>query len=96
MAPTSDRNWARDRDERKGTRMSRQAELFDKAADCERAMNTASEPWQKVTFRLLRDMWIALANESLSMTKPQLANEIAAIEEIQSAATGPAKAPAAP
>jgi hypothetical protein len=75
--------------------MSRQAELFDKAADCERAMNGASDPWQKVTFKLLRDMWIALANESLSMTKPQLANEIAAIEEIQSAATGAASPPVA-
>jgi hypothetical protein len=71
--------------------MSRQAELFDKAADCERAMNMATDPWQKVTFKLLRDMWIALANESLSMTTPQLVNEIAAIEEIQSAATRPAK-----
>jgi hypothetical protein len=76
--------------------MSRQAELFDKAADCERGMNTVSDPWQKVTFRLLRDMWIALANESVSMTKPQLANEIAAIEEIQRAATGRARAAAAP
>ena len=76
--------------------MSRQAELFDKAADCERAMNVASDPWQKVTFKLLRDMWIALANESPSMTKPQLTNEIAAIEEIQSAATGAAKAAMAP
>ena len=75
--------------------MSRQAGLFDKAADCERAMNAASDPWQKVSFKLLRDMWIALANESLSMTKPQLANEIAAIEEIQAAATGAVKAPAA-
>jgi len=76
--------------------MSRQAELFDKAADCERAMNVASDPWQQVTFKLLRDMWIALANESLSMSKLQLANEIAAIEEIQSAATGAARVPAAP
>jgi hypothetical protein len=72
--------------------MSRQAELFEKAADCERAMELATDPWQKITFKLLRDMWIALANESLSMSKLQLANEIAAIEEIQSAATGAAKA----
>ena len=71
--------------------MSRQAELFDKAADCERAMNVAADPGQKVTFKLLRDMWIALANESVSMSTPQLVNEIAAIEEIQSAATGTAK-----
>jgi hypothetical protein len=76
--------------------MSRQAELFDKAAGCERAMNMASDPWQKVTFKLLRDMWIALANESLSMSTPQLVNEIAAIEEIQSAATGAAKAAPGP
>ena len=76
--------------------MSRQAELFDKAADCERAMSVASDPWQKVTFKLLRDMWIALANESLSMSTPQLTNEIAAIEEIQCAATGAANAAARP
>lgn len=64
--------------------MSRQANLFDRAADCQRAFDLASTPVDKSTFKILRDMWTALANESLSLSQDRLAKEIAAIEELQS------------
>lgn len=57
--------------------MSRQADLFDKAVDCQRAFDLASSPAEKSTFRILRDMWTALANESLSLSHDHLTREIA-------------------
>jgi hypothetical protein len=58
--------------------------LFERAADCERLMNLSSDPTKKQTFKQLRDMWIALANESTQMSKADLTKEIAAIDAIQS------------
>jgi hypothetical protein len=62
--------------------MSRQSKLFDRAANCERLMNLSSV--NKEIFKQLRDMWIALANESTSMSAKDLAKEINSIEAIQS------------
>jgi hypothetical protein len=64
--------------------MTRQADLFNRAADCQRAIEFAANPQQQIAFKLLRDMWTALANECLAMRHDQLAREIAAIEELQS------------
>jgi hypothetical protein len=64
--------------------MPRQAELFNKAAECQRALELATSPEQQIALRLLRDMWTALANESVSLPPDQLAKEIAAIEELES------------
>jgi len=46
-------------------------------------MKLASDPVKKQTFKQLRNMWIALANESTWMSGPALTNEITTIEEIQ-------------
>jgi hypothetical protein len=62
--------------------MSRQADLFERAALCERASQGAAEPEQQLVLRLLRDLWIGAANESPSMTDAQVAREIAAIEKL--------------
>ncbi|HEY2229097.1 MAG TPA: hypothetical protein VGI22_15465 [Xanthobacteraceae bacterium] len=62
--------------------MSRQADLFERAARCQRAGECAGDSSQRVALRLLRDLWIALANESPSMTEAEAAREIAAIEMI--------------
>jgi len=62
--------------------MSRQSKLFGRAANCERLMNLSSV--NKDIFKQLRDMWIALANESTSMSAKDLAKEINSIEAIQS------------
>jgi hypothetical protein len=64
--------------------MSEQSMLFDRAAHCERLMNLSSDPVNKETLKQLRDMWIALANESTNMSAQELAKEIISIEAIQS------------
>jgi hypothetical protein len=63
--------------------MSSQAELFERAATCERAIGGIGDPSRQLALRLLRDLWIAAANESPSMTDAQVAREIASIEKIQ-------------
>jgi hypothetical protein len=68
--------------------MPRQSELFDRAAECERLMSRVSDPVKKATLEQLRNLWIALANESPSFTRQVLAREIAAIERIQSSLGG--------
>jgi hypothetical protein len=68
-----------------GTQLQRQADLFDRAEDCERAFSAAGDPEAKAALKILRDMWIALANESSGLSEDNLAREVAAIEELQSA-----------
>ncbi len=68
--------------------MLQQADLFDRAKDCERALNAAGDPEKKIAFRILRDMWIALANESSGLSEVDLARQVAAIEELQSTLAG--------
>jgi hypothetical protein len=63
--------------------MSRQTELFERAAQCERLSQLASDPVKKAAFQQLRDTWIALANASLGLNEPSLAEEVAAIEALQ-------------
>jgi hypothetical protein len=65
---------------------SRQPKLFQRAAECARLMNLSSDPIQKQTFRQLRDMWIALANDCLGLSSDAITKEIASMDEIQSAA----------
>jgi hypothetical protein len=64
--------------------MRLQSELFDRAADCERLRNLTSDHYKKLTLRLMRDLWIALANESVGMSERVLLNEIAGLDKIQS------------
>ena len=64
--------------------MSEQSKLFDRAAECERLMNLSSDPVNRETLKQLRDMSIALANGSTSMSAQELAKEIISIEAIQS------------
>jgi hypothetical protein len=64
--------------------MSEQSKLFDRVAQCARLMNLSADPVNKQTLKQLRDMWIALANESRSMSAQELAKQITSIEAIQS------------
>ena len=41
---------------------------WEKAADCERAIQAAADPQQKTILKNLRYLWIALANESECMS----------------------------
>ena len=65
------------------TTMRLQSDLFDRAADCERLRNLTSDHYKKLTLRLMRDLWIALANESPGMPERVLLNEIAELDKIQ-------------
>ena len=64
--------------------MSRQLELFSRAAECERRREMASDRKTKVIFTRLRDAWIVLANQSSGLARSAIAKDIAALEEIQS------------
>lgn len=64
--------------------MASQSELFKKAAECELSMERERDEIRSAAYRLLRDMWIASANESVSMSAGELAHEIAGIDQIQS------------
>jgi hypothetical protein len=63
--------------------MSGQADLFERAAECERLMDAASDPDRKESLKQLRDMWIALANENATMPTEFLAKQIAELEKLQ-------------
>ena len=48
---------------------------WEKAADCERAIQAAADPQQKTILKNLRYLWIALANESECMSADEFAHE---------------------
>jgi hypothetical protein len=48
---------------------------WEKAADCERAIQAAADPQQKTILKNLRYLWIALANESECMSAVEFAHE---------------------
>jgi hypothetical protein len=63
--------------------MSSQSDLLNKAAECERLMNLETNEDKKLAFKLLREMWIAVANESATLEPEELARQIASVEKIQ-------------
>ena len=62
--------------------MSRQSEYFDRAAECERLMDAASDPDDRGILELSRDRWIMLANESAAMSPDYVTKQIAELEKI--------------
>ncbi|MGZ3295714.1 MAG: hypothetical protein ACXU9D_20885 [Xanthobacteraceae bacterium] len=48
---------------------------WEKAVDCERALQAASDPQQKKILKNLRYLWIALANECDVMSADEFARE---------------------
>lgn len=64
--------------------MASLTDLFNKAAQCERLMEQEHDEIRHAAYRLLRDMWIALAHQRPLLSPEDLAREVAAIEEIQS------------
>jgi hypothetical protein len=66
--------------------MTIQADLFERAAECERLMNLAADSRKQLALRLARDMWIALGNASVNMSHEILSKEIAVLEAIQAKA----------
>ena len=63
--------------------MTKQSDLFDRAEECERQEQLASDLSTQTSFNMLRDLWIALANHSANMPADRLAEEIGMLEKIQ-------------
>jgi hypothetical protein len=63
--------------------MTSQSNPLDRAAEWDGLMRQEPDEVKKTIFRLLRDMWVALANESGLMSAETLAQEVAAISEIE-------------
>ena len=62
------------------------AEIFERAAACERASQSALDPQRKVTLALLREMWIALANELPYLCEATIREHVLAVEKIHAVA----------
>ncbi len=62
--------------------------LLHKAAECAHRMTRSTDPREQSALKVLHEMWTTLVNESASMSPLHVLNEIAAIEEIQSALEG--------
>jgi hypothetical protein len=65
--------------------MTSRADLLDRAAQCERAMEVATDdPVRRHVLRRLRDVWINLANDDMGMSPQRLLEEMAELIKIQS------------
>jgi hypothetical protein len=60
-----------------------QRDLWEKAAECIRAIDTASDPEQRKMLTALRDIWIDLANESLGPSEMHVAKLAARMAQLQ-------------
>ncbi len=63
--------------------MSEQRDAFNKAAECERLVNLETDEVQRTAYRALRDMWISLANECVSMTPGEFVRQLNDLDQIQ-------------
>jgi hypothetical protein len=63
--------------------MTSREDLLKRAAECRRLMDRETDHLRKAVFGLIRDMWIALANERASMNPGEVAQQVAAIARIQ-------------
>jgi len=55
---------------------------WEKAADCERALDAAADPDRHAMLERVRDLWIALGNEQSLMTDEELAEGVQAINRM--------------
>jgi hypothetical protein len=63
--------------------MQLRKELLGRAAECERLTGEETDDSRKRVFSLIREMWIALADESDTMNPEELGQTVAAIARIQ-------------
>ena len=66
----------------------KQADLLDRAAMCERASQATTDPQERASLRVLRDLWTELAKRTPRLSNTELAKEIAVIEQLHAAALG--------
>jgi hypothetical protein len=62
--------------------MMSQRDLWEKAAECARAIEATGDPLQREMLTHLQTLWTNLANESPFMRPDNLEEQIAAISEI--------------
>ena len=56
---------------------------FDKAADCERSLQTCQDLGRRLVLSKLRDLWIAVGTEGSLMTDDELANDVERLDCVQ-------------
>lgn len=56
--------------------------ISKRVAECEALMRTETDQVRKSALRLLRDMWLALANVADSMSEEELDREVAAVDSV--------------
>ena len=61
--------------------MSR-ADPWDKAAECERAIEVVADPERRVVLEKLRSLWIALGNEQSFVGAAERAGQLSTINQI--------------
>ncbi|HEY1361281.1 MAG TPA: hypothetical protein VGF60_03490 [Xanthobacteraceae bacterium] len=62
-----------------------QNDPWERAAECQRAVQDEADPHRREMLTSLRNLWIALANERGLMTQAELSNQIASIGRIEAA-----------
>ena len=62
-----------------------QIDLWERAAECQRAAQDEADPHRREMLTSLRNLWIALANERGLMTQAELSKEITGIGRIEAA-----------
>jgi hypothetical protein len=60
-----------------------QIDLWEKVAECEHLLRSATDPRQRELSLYLRGLWLSLVDESRFLTDDQLANEIEAAIQIE-------------
>jgi len=64
-----------------------QVDPWEKAADCERAIQTARDPRAQDALKSVQKLWIALANKQCLMTTAEFASQVEATNRLQVALT---------
>ena len=60
-----------------------QADIFARAAECERASRQIGDPERRKLLALLCEMWITVANESPFLSPSELSEQLRVVENIQ-------------
>jgi hypothetical protein len=68
-----------------------QTDIFDRAAACDRASRIAVYEQRRVALELLRDMWIAVANEAPYLSRAALVEQVDVVEGISDCLCGPSR-----
>ncbi len=68
--------------------MLQQSDIWDRAAQCDHESRSHSDLQRRAALELLRDMWIAVANELPYLTPRELAAQMEIVEGIRDCLCG--------